>query len=213
LADGLPKSNESGDDDSLDLPFAALIRGMSARAQDENPLLHHITDAATGLFNQAYMELKLTEEFKKARRFSLPLSLVSVGFAQPIPSEEESKAGRRHARLLNEVAGVLLCESRDIDHVGRNGDDFLLILAHTDQSGAVTMGERILNSLRSRGLSSTQETNALPVLTVGIASMEQGPIDNSETLVQRAVEAQKVASSEGWLHCRVWGADLNRARS
>jgi diguanylate cyclase (GGDEF)-like protein len=205
LRDGLPRMPQ--DQDASD-PLRDLILGLKPRSEDENPLLKHITDPATGLYNQAYMELKLNEEFKKARRFSIPLTLVSVGFTAPVPPSEETRAGRRHTRLLNEVAGVLLCESRDIDQVGRHGEHFLLLLPHTDPSGACTMGERILASLSSRGLTVGDEAPATPLIAVGVASLDQGPVESPETLVHRAVEARQQAARDGASHCRLWGADL-----
>lgn len=178
----------------------ALLRSLDAPPPGENPLLRHITDARTGLFNRAYMDLKLAEEFKKARRFSIPLSVMVLGI-------EDDGGG--DGSLLNEIAGILLCESRDIDHAGRHDLEFLLLLPHTDALGASTMGARILAAIERRDLGRGRGVRA----SIGIASMEHPAADSADTLVQRARDARSASASRAGKPVTVWTPGLEIAPS
>ena len=46
--------------------------------RQENPILAHITDSLTGLFNAEYTAIKLSEEYKRTRRFGDPLCVVDL---------------------------------------------------------------------------------------------------------------------------------------
>src|SRR5262249_59011596 len=51
-----------------------ILDALDRRAREETPLLPQLTDPITGLWNLDYTNLKLADEFKKARRFSVPLA-------------------------------------------------------------------------------------------------------------------------------------------
>ena len=78
----------------------------------------HISDALTGLYNRDYTQLKLSDEVKKVRRFYHPLTCVIVGIDDQ-PNIDDAPAAQELRRVINGIAGILLCESRDIDHLAR----------------------------------------------------------------------------------------------
>jgi|GEM_PF-7084988 diguanylate cyclase (GGDEF)-like protein len=172
-----------------------LLADMDARAKAENPLVQYITDPSTGLFNKAYTDLKLAEECKKARRFQQPLTCLLIGL-----DDGGQLAEPRHAELLrtvvNDLAGLLLCESRDIDHVSRYGtEEFLLLLPHTDQAGASAMARRVLSSIANRGLAKPDGTPLTG--SAGIAGFLAEDEDAAQGLVTRGREALKVSRHWG----------------
>jgi len=188
--------------------LGAMLEAMEGRAKSENPLLAHITDSLTGLFNAPYMELKLAEEFKKARRFDIPLSGVSIAF-----DDSGALAAPDHTQelrsILNEVAGVLLCESRDIDHLARqNVSEFFLLLPHTDSEGAAAMAGRILASIEGRGF----ETNGTPMTaSAGIATFTGGNAESSDQMTDRCQEALTASRRWGGNRVTVWTPDTESA--
>jgi two-component system, cell cycle response regulator len=128
-----------------------ILKELENRARTENPLLPHLTDPVTGLWNLHYTNIKLAEEFKKARRFAVPLTSVALSIDENAGDAPVDDQTRR--QLLTELAGLLLCESRDIDHLARLDDrSFLIILPHTDEHGALTMANRVLAAIEKREL-------------------------------------------------------------
>ncbi|MSR75459.1 MAG: diguanylate cyclase [Planctomycetes bacterium] len=172
-----------------------ILEAMDTRAKAENPLVQHITDSATGLFNKPYTDLKLSEECKKARRFQIPLSCVVIALDDHGVLSDPSHADELRS-AVNEVAGLLLCESRDIDHLSRyQTQEFLLLLPHTDRAGASAMARRILDSIAARGLQLPGGGTLTGSAGIAAFSAEDG--DGAEGLVARAREALKVSRHWG----------------
>ena len=186
----------------------SMLDTMEGRVRSENPLHEHITDPLTGLNNEAYMSLKLAEEFKKARRFDLALSCVAVGFDDEAAGSDEDAQELR--TTLNEVAGILLCESRDIDHIARkNVSEFFLLLPHTDGEGALAMSKRILKSIEGRGFQSADG----PSLTAsaGIATYTGSDAEEASELEIRSHQALNAARRWGGNRVTTWSPDTTTA--
>lgn len=155
LADGVADGKRGGGPPSL-------LDDLASGPRNENPVIRHITDPITSLWNAPYTTIKLAEEIKRARRFGNALSVVSLAFDGPPQADPEVRK-----RLLTTVAGILLCESRDIDHVGRSETDgFTLVLPQTDVHGASVMAGRVLTAVEKRSLSAPD--------MVGIVTMSAG---------------------------------------
>jgi len=186
----------------------SMLDTMEGRVRSENPLHEHITDPLTGLNNEAYMSLKLAEEFKKARRFGLALSCVAVGFDDDAAGSGEDTQELR--TTLNVVAGILLCESRDIDHIARkNVSEFFLLLPHTDGEGALAMSKRILKSVEGRGFQSADG----PTLTAsaGIATYTGSDAEEASELETRSHQALNAARRWGGNRVTTWSQDATAA--
>ena len=139
------RGESAGDDQHL---FRDLL-GPGKPSSSES-LLARVTDPLTGLVNAEYLSLKLDEEVKRAARYGQPLSLVLVevkAFDQWV--ERNGRAAGDEALL--EVAGVLLCESRDVDVAGRiSAARFHLLMPNTPAEGARIVARRIAENLRQR---------------------------------------------------------------
>lgn len=177
----------------------ALIEDGERRLQDENPLVAHMTDRVTGLFNEAYTRMKLADEFKRTRRFHEPLSLILVGADQSMGPEQDE-------RFLVDIAGIFLLESRDIDHLARISDtEALMILPHTDGDGGVVMARRILDSVRGRGLGEDEDH---PRTACGaVVCFEGAGAEAPENLLERAREALDHARTLGGGGLARWSQD------
>lgn len=180
----------------------SLVHDIAAGNRGENPVLKHITDAVTGLWNTAYTSIKLAEEIKRARRFGTPLSVVALGFDGQAIADDASRK-----RLLTEVAGVLLCESRDIDHLGRGeGDAFLLVLPHTDSNGASVMASRVMGTIEKRGLTTPSSVGTV-TMSAGIASFSADATPAPEDLMANAESALEQSRRFGGNRLSKWTAD------
>jgi GGDEF domain-containing protein len=117
------------------------------RFEREDSLQQRLQDAETGLFDGPYAALKLDEEWKRAHRFWLPLSLLLLDLGAGV---ERLPAAER-ALVFAEAAGVFLNECRDIDVLARFAPTvFLFLLPGTGADGAEVLGHRIVGALARR---------------------------------------------------------------
>lgn len=183
-------------------PTPSLIEDMASGARGENPVLKHITDPVTGLWNAPYTSIKLAEEIKRARRFGTPLSVIALGFDGSAIADDASRK-----RLSTEVAGVLLCETRDIDHLGRGeGDGFLIILPHTDAQGASVMANRVISTIDKRGMT-TPSSEGTATMSAGIAGFSADLTPAPEDLIAHAEAALDQSRRFGGNRLSKWSAE------
>lgn len=148
-------------------------------------ILRALVDPETGLFNYEFLSFKLDEEFKRARRFGLPLSCVMLGFE-----------GQASEDVLRQLAAAFLETSRDTDVLGRfDESSFLFFLPNTGPDGAEVMASRIKQIANDRGLS---DLVGDPLeIAAGIAFFPHPDITRREDLFGRAREAFFEARKEG----------------
>ena len=161
-------------------------------------LVARITDPLTGLCNKSYMNLKLEEEFKKSRRYGTPLSLIIVDIDNFREIYQRHGKGAGNEVLVN-IGSVLLCESRDIDIVGRIEDSrFLLLLPSTDLDGAKTMADRVFNNVIERPFEIDDAGVEVKVrVSVGIASCPRVSIKTMDDFVNTAIRGLNTAKEHG----------------
>lgn len=198
----LSESRLVGDsDDDVD-ELRRILDDANDKVRNENPVLAHITDSLTGLFNRAYLDLKLAEEFKRSRRFGIPIALIEMELTAG--DTDTSDDDDDWSRVLNEAAGILLCESRDIDILARTGSrSFALLLAHTPVEGAKTMISRVLDNFRARQLSFGESQTPLRALA-GIAPYEGDSLEGWEELAKRGEEALDTARLQNAEEAVIW---------
>ncbi|MFT7618186.1 MAG: two-component system cell cycle response regulator [Planctomycetota bacterium] len=201
---GSPADQESPSDSEN---LQRILDTAAQNLRQENPVLAHITDSLTGLYNAEYMEIKLAEEFKRSRRFGVHLAIVDIQLHLGAGGEEHDKDSEwRH--VLNEVAGMLLCESRDIDILGRqDATTFRLLLPHTPVKGAETMVERILTNVAARKLAGADGTSVVTA-AAGITKYNGEDVEAAEELKRRTKDSLRQAWREGGSCLVVWSSDL-----
>ncbi len=163
---------------------SALLRDLQTGAPDQS-LIAAIIDSSTGLFNYAFLNYKLDEEFKRARRFGDPLACVMLGFE-----------GQANDEVLRELAGIFLAFSRDTDILGRfDESSFLFLLPGTGVDGASIMAQRVAQMAEERGLSDLVGDPLC--MSVGIAHYPAPEINQREDLYHSARDAFVSARDQG----------------
>jgi diguanylate cyclase (GGDEF)-like protein len=166
-----------------ELPEELLV--SIANGERDNSLVSALTDPETSLFNYAFLNYKLDEEFKRAQRWSEPLSCVMLGFD-----------GQCTPDVLRRMAGIILDSSRDTDVLGRfDESSFLFLLPRTGPGGAEVMAMRVGQAAQEQGLSDLIGDPL--VISVGIACAPHPDIQRREDLYSRAREAFLEASRDG----------------
>jgi len=168
---------------SFDLPEALLV-DITTGKRDER-LIDALIDPETGLFNYSFLNYKLDEEFKRAKRFDQPLACVMLGFE-----------GQADEEVLRELAAIFLESSRDTDTLGRfDESSFLFLLPNTGPDGATVMAYRVAEHAEQRELA---DLVGDPVeFSVGISSYPHPAIQKREHLFGRARDAFMDARREG----------------
>lgn len=183
LANRSVPKDQRGNAPKNDLP-ESLLSDLRTGQTDQR-LLHATIDSETGLFNYAFLGYKVDEEFKRAKRFELPLAFVMAGF--------ESQADEA---ALRELAGIFLDSSRDTDVLGRFDENtFLFLLPNTGPDGAEIMARRVSASVEARKLKDL--VGDPMVLSLGIATYPAPDLKRREDLFARVHDALLEARHKG----------------
>ena len=179
----MPEEGRGAEMEAQSLPEALLVE--IATGKEDKSLVHALVDPETSLFNYAFLNYKLDEEFKRARRFHHPLSCVMLGFE-----------GQASEECMRELASIFLCTSRDTDVLGRfDENSFLFLLPNTGPDGARIMADRVRQLAGERGL---RDLVGDPMeISVGISWYPLDTIVRKEDLYARAREAFVAARNAG----------------
>jgi len=170
----------------LDLAGLAVARCQEFRMRVGGGL----HDMVTGLHNGMYLAERMEEEVRRGRRYTYPVSLLLVDIDNFAPMEE-SLPTEVLDNILRQVAGLLLEAIRDTDVAARiEGDDFGILLVHSNRDSAVPIGERIRQEVADTTFGTPGQPLRLTV-SVGVAGV---PHDASDA--QRLKEAAFGALAE-----------------
>lgn len=166
------------------------------------------SDPLTGLANRRQFDSSATEEWQRARRQQVPLSivLVDVDYFKRYNDRYGHSAGDR---CLVRVAGALrAAAARPGDLTARyGGEEFILLLPDTGQAGALIVAQRAANDIRELKIAHDR-SDVADVVTVSIGVATAAPVadgstwqalmDLADTLLYRAKSAGR-ARIEGAL--------------
>jgi len=144
-----------------------------------------IEDALTQVYNRRYFEIALKEEVYRALRQKYPLTLLMIDLDKFKWYNDHYGHAAGDKVLIG--VGDALCHScrLKIDKVCRyGGDEFVVILPHTDWKGALKVVERVFQKW--------DELDFKPVtLSVGVAELiDRGSLERTlSDLIKRADEA------------------------
>ena len=140
-------------------------------------------DFLTGLFNRRYLELLLSQEFARARRYNLKLSvaMADIDHFKVINDTFSHQVGDE---VLRVIARLFRQSIRSFDIIARyGGEEFVLILPETDIDEAVMVCERIRKTIESHDWSSI--ARGLSV-TISFGITDDMTRDNYEKLLSLA---------------------------
>ena len=156
-------------------------------------------DPLTGVASRTAILDRLRIEVAQARRYLHPVGVVLVdidGFGE---------LNRGHGTtggdaILREVALRIRLRVREADELGRIGSDsFMMVLPHTEESGAATLADAIQHRLGLRPVT-VGDTELRVTVSVGVAVMRAGEELDVDGLMARAEEALAAAQQAGGDH-------------
>jgi diguanylate cyclase (GGDEF)-like protein len=162
---------------------AMLLGHLSAREQIQNLA---DTDDLTGIWNKRYFRRQLPQEIERARVYSLPLSLLMFD-VDDFKEINDSLGHTIGDVVLSELCGAVRDSLRPPDLFARfGGDEFAVILPHTDRGGACAVANRILRNVRELTIPTDEEGSVRCSISIGVAHYESG--DGATDLIRRADE-------------------------
>jgi diguanylate cyclase (GGDEF)-like protein len=183
---------------SLQDQLRATQRALEAKQKELEE--QSVTDALTGLKNRRFFDERLVEEFRRAQRYSDPVSLIMIDLDDF--KLVNDKHGHPMGDLVLREAGALIRGSiRDPDICARyGGEEFAVILPKTHMSGALTVAERVWRELGQkvyRRVSDGPKVEVQVTASLGIAFYPSKDITGPDQLLKFADEALYSAKRSG----------------
>lgn len=156
-------------------------------------------DAATEIYNKRYLQIRLEEEFARARRYDSPLSSIFIDLDN-FKSVNDTYGHIIGDRVLKEVASVLedLCRSEDV-LVRFGGEEFVILMSDTGNSEAVVLAERIRKKIEEH-LFSYGDINISVSASLGVSTLNNGDfeyVSDPEQLIRMADRAMYMVKQNG----------------
>jgi diguanylate cyclase (GGDEF)-like protein len=99
--------------------------------------------------------------------------------------------------VLKEISQTIQQVCRTSDMVFRyGGEEFVVLLSKTEQEGAITIAERLRNTIRREPFVVNGDEMALTV-SIGVSTRRNYPKDKADTLFERADRALYRAKANG----------------
>lgn len=155
------------------------------------------TDDLTGLHNRRYMQLALETKIVDAQRMQQPLSLLilDVDFFKRINDTYGHLCGDQ---VLRDLASCLRSNLRAGDIAGRwGGEEFVLILPHTDAVGAASLAERLRTSVQKAHFVMNDKTIYQVTVSIGLHTLNRATAVNVQDILTTADKALYIAKNSG----------------
>lgn len=156
---------------------------------EEEYLSLSLTDELTKIGNKRYFNVKLASEISRARRHDAMLSLVmfDIDFFKKVNDVRGHDVGDE---VLSQYSGLILTQLREEDAFCRiGGEEFTIILPHTDIENAKRIAEKL------RGLVENSHL-VLPItMSFGVVEHEEG--ETKDAFFKRADTALYCAKENG----------------
>jgi diguanylate cyclase (GGDEF)-like protein len=183
------------------------IRDVSSTFERERRLLDHAeslrarsyVDGLTGIANRRYFDVAIDRELRRAQRLGGTLSLLLTDI-DSFKAYNDHFGHQAGDTCLSAVAQALAARlKRPADVAARyGGEEFAAILPDTDAAQARQLAENIREYVASLNLPHAPgAVRPYVTLSIGVASMDQGRLDNPAALIEAADKALYAAKRGG----------------
>ncbi len=156
-----------------------------------------LTDELTGLANRRYLDRRLREELRMARRFRTPLACVLIDLDQ-FNQINDSQGQPIGDQVLLAIGEILSASRREFKIVGRYRDDeFLVILPQIDAPPAVEFAECLRRKIEGTALTLGPPQPVRLTVSIGIAHCRCDQDMAAEEMMRQAGAALNQAKSAG----------------
>jgi diguanylate cyclase (GGDEF)-like protein len=192
------KPNAFSPDDVRVLSTLASQAAITIDRRDMLRSLEHmaITDGLTRIYNHRYFQMRLSNELKRAQRYSLPLSLLmlDIDHFKAINDRYGHAAGDM---ILAEVARLVVQALRETDIVARyGGEELSVILTQTSLLDAERTAERLRRTIAEHAFSTPDGVPLAVSVSVGVAAFPDHAAER-DSLLRKADTALYSAKQAG----------------
>ena len=147
------------------------------RAGQEKLIQRANTDSLTELYNHRYFQERLAAELSRAARYKHPLSMVMLD-VDHFKNLNDTYGHPFGDLVLQQIAKILVGESRDIDIVARyGGEEFALILPETKTKDALILAERLRSAIQHHPFIEPEGRSVPVTISLGLS---QYPVHSLE---------------------------------
>ncbi len=166
---------------------AELEREIAERQQAQAKLVElATTDSLTGLHNRRHFMETATQEFERARRYRMPLSLLMID-ADRFKSINDRFGHHIGDEVLKALAMIGRRQLREIDLFARlGGEEFAVLLPQTDFVDARVVAERLRQAIAGHTVDTEQGVLNFTV-SLGLSSLNPATVDLDDLLRQADV--------------------------
>jgi diguanylate cyclase (GGDEF)-like protein/PAS domain S-box-containing protein len=137
------------EDDRVVRAVETLVDLTDKRALEDELRRLSVTDDLTGLYNQRFFYATLAREVEAARRYGAPLALLLLDLDH-FKVFNDSYGHLEGDRVLKRFANTMQAAVRATDLACRyGGEEFVVLLPHTDAKEALVVAERIRESVEA----------------------------------------------------------------
>ena len=157
-----------------------------------------VTDPLTGLPNRRRFDQCLTDEWRRALREQLPLSLLLVD-ADLFKVFNDTYGHPSGDLCLNRIAEVMrAAAARSGDLAARiGGEEFILLLPNTTPDGARLVAERLCQAMRDQSIPHSGNPGGLVTVSIGCSTLVPRAGQNFKELFGLADQALYAAKAAG----------------
>ena len=157
-----------------------------------------IYDRLTGLYSRNIMDTRLREEYRRAKRYDLPLSALFVD-VDDFKAINDNFGHSEGDRALSFIGRFILDRLREVDiPIRYGGEEFLVIIPHTAGQTALDLAMQLHD-----GIGAAQEKADLAssvTISIGVGSLTS-EMSNESKIIDAADKAVYLAKKE---KNRVW---------
>lgn len=155
-----------------------------------------ITDSLTGLFNRTIMEEKVQAFINSYRRSQSTFSVLMIDIDH-FKALNDTAGHLAGDQCLKAVSSILKATaSRDTDWVCRyGGEEFIMVLGHTEKKGAIKVAEQIRKNLASAAIPHAG-TGQTVTVSIGSATINQENL-TTDLILSQADQALYRAKTNG----------------
>ncbi len=154
------------------------------------------TDYLTGIGNKRSLRRQLIQEMERARTLKVPLAVLVLDI-DDFKQINDTLGHTIGDVVLSEFCGAVRESLRPPDFFARfGGDEFVVILPHTDRPGAAAVAERILERVHGLTITTDEETAVRCSVSIGVGTFKVEDTTATDML-RRADERLYIAKRRG----------------
>ncbi len=132
-----------------------------------------MTDSLTGLGNRRCFDKRINEEFERARRYNIPLSLLLIDIDH-FKDVNDTYGHQTGDKVLQDLAKLLKKSGRgEVDLIMRyGGEEFALILPNTPREGAYKFAKRLRIAVQEHRFKTAGNGTLSTTISIGVSTLD-----------------------------------------